>query len=124
MPPAGIFLRLDTLFVRVRDFERSRTWYETHLGFTVTFVDPQERLVIFDLGGTTSLTLWELKRGEALPPPGFAGPFPIFLSDDLIRDREHLQDQGVEVERMQSSGGVSFFGFFDPDGNRLEVCQA
>jgi catechol 2,3-dioxygenase-like lactoylglutathione lyase family enzyme len=123
MPPAGIFLRLDTLFLRVRDFERSRAWYEMHLGFTPTFIDPQERLVIFDLGGTISLTLWELKRDEALPLPGFAWPFPIFLSDDLVRARERLLDQGVKAEMIQNSSGVSFFGFFDPDGNRLEVCQ-
>ena len=51
--------------------------------------------MIFDPGGSTGLTLWELKRGEALPPTGFAGPFPIFLSDDLVRAREHLLDQGV-----------------------------
>jgi len=76
--------------------------------------------VIFDPGGSTGLTLWELKRGEALPPTGFAGPFPIFLSDDLVRAREHLLDQGVKVEMIQNSSGVSFF---DPDGNRLEVCQ-
>jgi catechol 2,3-dioxygenase-like lactoylglutathione lyase family enzyme len=123
MPPAGIFSRLDTLLLRVRDFERSRAWYENHLGFSPSYVDPQERLVVFELGGTTRLTLWELKRGEALPPPGFAGPFPIFLSDDLVRARERLLDQGVEVEMIQNSSGVSFFGFFDPDGNRLEVCQ-
>jgi catechol 2,3-dioxygenase-like lactoylglutathione lyase family enzyme len=122
MPAAGIFSRLDTLLLRVRDFERSRAWYETHLGFAPSFVDPQERLVIFELGGATSLTLSELKRGEVLPPPGFAGPFPIFLTDDIVQTREHLLDQGVEVEMIQQSSGVIFFGFFDPDGNRLEVC--
>ena len=34
-----------------------------------------------------------------------------------------LQDRGVNVETLQQSSGVSFFGFFDPDGNRLEVRQ-
>ncbi len=123
MASAGIFARLDTVLLRVRDFERSKSWYEQVLGFTAGFVDPQERLVVFDLGGQTSLTLWELKRGEALTPPGFACPFPIFLAADAIRAREHLLDRGVQVEMIQHSSGVSFFGFFDPDGNRLELCQ-
>lgn len=123
MAAAGIFARLDTVLLRVRDFERSKSWYETILGFSPSYVDPQERLVVFDLGGQTSLTLWELKRGEALAPPGFAGAFPIFLAADAVQAREHLLDRGVAVELIQQNSGVSFFGFFDPDGNRLEVCQ-
>ena len=109
--------------LRVRNIEHSKSWYETHLGFTTSYVDLQERLVVLGLGGQTSLTLWELKRGEALPPPGFAGAFPIFLTDDVAQTRQNLQERGVGVESIQDSSGVSFFGFFDPDGNRLEVCQ-
>jgi catechol 2,3-dioxygenase-like lactoylglutathione lyase family enzyme len=123
MAPAGIFSRLDSVVLRVRNTEHSQSWYETHLGFSTMYVDAQERLVVLDLGGRTSLTLWELKRGEALAPPGFAGAFPIFLVDDLVQMRQELQDRGVQVERIQQSGGVSYFGIFDPDGNRLEVCQ-
>lgn len=123
MAPAGIFSRLDSVVLRVRDLEHSKSWYESNLGFSTSYVDSQERLAVLDLGGRTNLTLWELKRGEALSPPGFANAFPIFLADDAVQTRQRLQDSGVKVETLQQSSGVSFFGFFDPDGNRLEVCQ-
>lgn len=120
---AGIFTRLDTVIVRVRDLDAARAWYEKTLGFVAGYFDRQERLVIFNVGGTTSLTLWQLKPGERLPLAGTASTFPIFGTDDARQTHRLLGSRAVSVDPIQEGGGVRFFTFRDLDGNRLEVCE-
>jgi catechol 2,3-dioxygenase-like lactoylglutathione lyase family enzyme len=119
----GIFSRLDTVLLRVRDFQVAKAWYDEKLGFTASYVSETEKLVVFDMGGTTSLTIWQLKPSEQLVTGGTNGTFPIFLADDAKSLRERMKSMNIEVEDIQESGGVLSYGFFDPDGNRLEVCQ-
>jgi catechol 2,3-dioxygenase-like lactoylglutathione lyase family enzyme len=120
---AGIFSRLDTVLLRVRDFQAAKAWYEEKLGFTASYVNETEKLAVFDTGGATSLTIWQLKPSERLVIGGIHGTFPIFLADDAKSSHERMESMNIEVEEIQESGGVLSFGFFDLDGNRLEVCQ-
>ena len=120
---SGIFTKLDTVLLRVRDLDASRAWYERTLGLLAVYVDLEEGLVIFGVGGTTSLTLWQLKPGEHLAPTGAAIPFPIFGSDDARQTHKLLSSRGVSVDPVQDGPGVRYFTFRDPDGNRLEVCE-
>ena len=123
MSNAGIFTRLDTVLLRVRDFQASKTWYEKTLGFVASYTSDENKLAVFDLGGTSSLTIWQLQPGEQLVAGGACATFPIFLAEDAKAVQQHMREQSIEVEDIQENGGVYSFGFFDPDGNRLEVCQ-
>jgi catechol 2,3-dioxygenase-like lactoylglutathione lyase family enzyme len=123
MSSAGIFTRLDTVLLRVRDFHTSKIWYEEKLGFVASYVSEEEKLAVFDLGGATSFTIWQLKPSEPLVAGGSNGTYPIFLADDAGLMHERMKAMNIDVDDIQKSGGVHSFGFFDPDGNRLEVCQ-
>lgn len=120
---AGVFQKLDTVLLRVRDINLAKAWYLEKLGFAQPYFDPEERLAVFDLGGTTSLTLWELKSGETLGPRAHARAFPIFAVADARKTWALLRDRGVDVEDMVDSGGVTYFTFRDLDENLLEACQ-
>jgi len=120
---AGVFRGLDTVLVRVRDIEVAKRWYVEKLGFAEPYFDPAERLAVFDLGGTTSLTLWELKPSEIPCSPDHAGTFPIFSVADARQIWTLLRDRGVDVGQVVDSGGVIYFTFHDVDGNLLEACQ-
>lgn len=120
---SGIFGGLDTVLLRVRNIEISKRWYEEKLGFADPYYDPSERLAVFDLGGTTSLTLWELKEGESLPPSNMARPFPIFSVSDALHVKSLLRERGVAVGEILQGGGVTYFTFRDLDDNLLEACQ-
>lgn len=120
---SGVFRGLDTVLVRVRDIYLAKTWYQEKLGFADPYFNPAERLAVFDLGGTTSLTLWELKSGETLAAPDQATPFPIFSVADAHQTWGILRDRGVAVGEVVQSGGVTSFTFRDLDGNLLEACQ-
>lgn len=122
-PNAGIFTRLDTVIVRVSNWETAFAWYQRTLGFVAGYVDRQEGLVILNVGGTTSLTLWQLKSGERLAAAGTASSFPIFGTDDAQETHRLLDSRGASVDPVQEGGGVRFFTFRDPDGNRLEACE-
>lgn len=120
---AGVFRGLDTVIVRVRDIGLAKRWYVEKLGFAEPYFDPGERLAVFDLGGTTSLTLWELKPGETVCPRDHATTFPIFAVADARETWVLLRDRGVNVGEVVDSGGVTYFTFKDLDDNLLEACQ-
>lgn len=124
MNKAEIFTRLDTVIVRVKYLAAARKWYEDKLGFRPSFADNNEKLVVFDVGGTTSLTIWQLKPGDKPAPAGTAGVFPIFLAENAGDARKTLSGRGVEVTAIREGGGIRWFRFHDLDGNPLEVCQS
>jgi catechol 2,3-dioxygenase-like lactoylglutathione lyase family enzyme len=120
---AGIFSRLDTVCLRVRDIQKSKAWYVEKLELSPVYVDDEAKLVVFDLGGTSSFTIYQLQDNEKSAPAGTAGTFPIFLSESAEQSHKLLRERGVETDPIQEGTGVRFFSFYDPDGNRLEACE-
>jgi GTP diphosphokinase / guanosine-3',5'-bis(diphosphate) 3'-diphosphatase len=114
---------IDTVLLRVQDLDAAAAWYETKLGLTRTFADPGERLVVYGVGGATSLTLWALRPGEVPAPAEAARPFPIFRVSDARAAWSRLRGRGVAVGELAAANGVTSFQFRDPDGNALEACQ-
>jgi catechol 2,3-dioxygenase-like lactoylglutathione lyase family enzyme len=123
MPDEPLFERIDTVILRVRDYEAAADWYADRLGLHAIHTDPVEGLVVLPFDGHT-LTLWQLKAGETLPPGGTCVPFPIFVTADVAALHAALQESDVAVDPLQDGGGVRSFTFWDLDGNRLEACQA
>jgi catechol 2,3-dioxygenase-like lactoylglutathione lyase family enzyme len=117
-----LFERIETIILRVRDYEAAADWYAASLGLRPAHTDPVEGLAVLPFDGHT-LTLWQLKAGETLPPQGTCVPFPILVAADVAMLHAELQDRGVLVDRIHEAGGVRFFSFWDLDGNRLEACQ-
>lgn len=120
---AGVFLRLDTVLFRVRDIGQAMAWYREKLGFAEPYFDAAERLAVFDLGGATSLTIWELQEEPEGQPEQRFTPFPIFAVEDARTTRQLLLERGVPVGEVIEGPGVLYFTFRDPDGNLLEACQ-
>ncbi|TVR96194.1 MAG: VOC family protein [Trueperaceae bacterium] len=120
---AGVFEGLDTVIIRVHDVDAAAAWYREKLELEASFEDPEARLVVFDLGGSTSVTLWQLARIDVPMVPGAATAYPVFSVVDVEHVWNTLRDRGVLVEPVVESGGVRWFQFRDLDGNRLEACQ-
>lgn len=114
---------LDTVVVRVADLEAAVAWYEQKLGLVRTDTDPARRRAVFDLGGTTSLTLWELTRADVPMVPGAATTRPVFAVDDVDAAWATLRERDVLVDPVTESDGGRWFQFRDLDGNRLDAWQ-
>lgn len=116
-----MFVRVDTVIVRVHDLRAAQQWYATMLGLSAAYVDEAEGLAVLALEGT-SLTLWQLRPGEGELARG-PGSYPILAVPDAAAAHAHLASRGVAVEAVQVGPGVRYFGFRDVDGNRLEACE-
>ena len=75
-PNKPVFNRVDTVILRVRDYEKAVEWYRDRLGLEPIHTDPDEGLAVLALGDT-SVTLWQLKADEPPSPPDASGCFPI-----------------------------------------------
>ncbi|GAX91210.1 VOC family protein [Effusibacillus lacus] len=121
---AGLFTRIDTVILRVKNIKKARKWYEEVLELTPTFVgDDDYPIVIYKVGGETPLTLYQLGYDEVLPAKRFSTTYPIFFVENIEEAHSKLHGRGVDVEAIQDDGTVQYFVFRDPDGNRMEACH-
>lgn len=118
--------KLSHVGIRVRDLDKSRTFYESALGFRqARTVDLGEtRLAFLEAEGSTI----ELVEKINTPyPEGAPGSIHLaFEVSDVRAEIRRLQSSGINLESgapIAFQGGFIFF-FKGPDGEVLELCQA
>lgn len=62
MKQEKLFGGIDTVIIRVSNIVDARDWYTQTLGLNLIWDDPGAKLVVFDTGGPTSLTLWQTEK--------------------------------------------------------------
>ena len=115
--------RVETLVLRVSDYATATDWYCDLLGCKMVFSDAEKGLAVIRFRYGTSLTLWQLPPGERPATAACTCPFPIIQATDAVRQRAFMARQGVRVSTMSEVPGLRSFSFWDPDGNRLEICE-
>lgn len=120
---AGLFAKVDTVVVRVRDIDQAKQWYQEVLELQVTSEQNTEYKIVMLAVGNVSLMLYELQAHEELAGRQFVTGHPIFFAEDIATAHARLTERGVEVDELQQDGGIQFFLFRDLDGNQLEVCH-
>jgi len=119
---AGIFQELHAAVVPVRDLEASGRWYRDVLGL-VPRKEVPGLLVVFGTGGDTNLCLYVPIEGERTPGDPGVGSFPNWRARDVEAVHTWLLARGVRCTPVQAGGGMKWFTFHDPDGNRFDVCE-
>lgn len=74
-----------------------------------------------DTGGPTSLTLWQTNAQILSSRDGSS--YPIFRTLSAEDTRSALVASGVVADPVITDHAVTYFRFYDPDGNVLEACQ-
>lgn len=120
-PKQHLIQGIDTVILRVSNIENAKNWYIEKLGFGLLYEDPASRLAVLDTYGPTSLTLWQ--TDYTLSVHRDTANYPILKTVQVEALRNELVHRGVETSEISYGDGVSFFQFFDPDGNVLEACQ-
>jgi catechol 2,3-dioxygenase-like lactoylglutathione lyase family enzyme len=112
---------IDTIIIRVSDIEISKKWYQEKLDLKPIWDDSNLKLVVFDTGGPTSLTLWQTEKVIQNNPD--TSTYPIFRTLNAKAANQELREKGIKVSEVIDDGFVNYFFFYDPDGNILEACQ-
>ncbi|MCM3718995.1 VOC family protein [Fictibacillus phosphorivorans] len=107
--------------IPVTNLQASITWYTECLGFQLKHSDG--KLAVIEL---SSGPLLILIQGD----PDSKGHFTIngkaefsigFTTSAINELYTYLKDQNVKVDDMQEDNGHSYFHFYDPSGNKLQV---
>ena len=119
----GIFTEVHAVVVPVSDMDESRKFFEGILGLTPRKILPEGFMTVYGTGGPTNICLYDaVSAGDK---PGYArqGCFANFRTDDIEATRRHLVSNKVKCSSIVAGDVLSFFTFYDPDGNRFDVCQ-
>lgn len=122
-PHAGIFDALNMVVMRVKDLRVSKAWYERVLELHVSEENAAGQTIVLDLGRGANLCLWQLGPDETLATAPTAAAFPNFRTGDVEGTHGKLEGLGVHVTPLRDTGGMKWFSFYDPDGNRIDVMQ-
>lgn len=117
---SNIFKRIDTVFVKVKNLEKSSEWYEMVMGFHLTWSDMAGGYVSFAVG-ETALTLVQIPEELELKVSE-SSTFNFYVSD-VSEAHEYLLEKGAEPSEITVDGNVKWFSFKDLEGNKLEVCS-
>ena len=112
---------IDTIIIRVSNYLLSKKWYEEKLGLVVIFEDHNSKLVAFETGSPTSLTIWQ--TNEKVKVFSERNSYPVFRTSDAEKLFVELSKKNVKIEPLIEAEGIKFFRFYDPDGNLMEVCE-
>ena len=120
-----MFKRIDTVFLPVRDIERSVEWYSRNFGLEVAWKVPAAASLRL---GETPLTLLKHRYpgSEEPPSPDFEFrpvteiPFNLY-TPDIAAAHRWLLEAGVEVSDIADRDGLHDFVVKDPDGNLFGV---
>jgi catechol 2,3-dioxygenase-like lactoylglutathione lyase family enzyme len=82
-------VRLDHLSLPVRDWQRARDWYRTHLGFEVEFEIPEGKTAAMRDSADLTVFLYE---GEVVNCPGISFTIQV---DDVEASYRKLSGAGI-----------------------------
>src|SRR5690554_84361 len=98
---------IDTVIIRLNDFESSKNWYLQKLGLMAVFEDSDMKLVVLDTKGPTSLTLWHTPQKVSINRE--QSSYPIFRTPDAEALRNELVARGVEAGELIRDQYVQYF---------------
>jgi catechol 2,3-dioxygenase-like lactoylglutathione lyase family enzyme len=109
----------------VHDLDKMRDFYERVIGLTVTDEDDEHGIVFFSAQPDVEHHEFVLQRGRTAPP-GSMLPRQIFWRVDSVETLQmyhhRCKGEGVPVQQEVTHGNAYGIYFFDPEGNRGEVC--
>jgi catechol-2,3-dioxygenase len=114
-----LFKRIDTVFLKVRDFDKAIQWYGEVLGLEVRWRHDEGGYAALNVG-ETPLTLVRMSPNDEAAQDGRIS-FNFYVPD-IHQAHQHLKDHGVDVGEIVDYGDVLSFNFSDLDGNQLGVC--
>jgi predicted enzyme related to lactoylglutathione lyase len=118
-----LFRGINVVSITVADLDRSRRFYRETLELGEPLYDlPEAGWIEFSTGRDGGGNLALVPAGPGWRPS--AGTTVVFDVEDCHAAVADLRERGVDCDDPQVFPGyVTFAGFRDPDGNRLQMCS-
>lgn len=117
--------KVSGIFIPVTDMKRSVEWYVRVFGLEMIDQSGMCTGLAFP-GEVTIVNLWKVNRPQPTQfdvEGGYKIPYYNFESFDIEYSHASLKEKGVEVMPIIDAGGIRFFDFMDPDGNRISIVE-
>lgn len=114
----SLVTKVETVFVRVCDLEKSLEWYQRVLGLSIKWKSEDRNAVAFSTGGETDITLVRESQVEKLSDNTFN-----FFVKDIITFQQQLKNEGIDVSEVKKWFNIEYISFKDLEGNFLEACH-
>lgn len=117
-----MFKGINVVFISVSDLDEARRFYRDVLGLGEPIYDlPDAGWIEFGTGASCGNLAVTKAEGEWKPSKGTT----VVLSvDDCRASWRELKQRGVRCEDPETFPGyVTFCSFYDPFGNRLQMCS-
>lgn len=118
----GVFERLESFVLFVRDVRASRAWFERAFGVSAGPVNDHSNLCVISIEGN-DLVLQQMRSGEHPPSIGTAAAYPSFRVADALALHHDLKAMGVQVGPFHDGAGRKTFTVRDLDDNRIDIVQ-
>lgn len=122
--------KVATIEIPVTNIQRSVYWYKEILQLHLLHHDENFGTAMLSLTSKGAPTLYLVEVEEMSPlafynqRTGITHSIIDFYTNDLKSYHKYLLDQGVDADPLEvKDGAPGGFGFRDPDGNRLSVCN-
>jgi glyoxylase I family protein len=110
--------------IPVFDLARAFAFYRDVLGIPLSRTPSYhpESIVFLDCGGSM---VHLIRYGDGVQRPGRRGVHWAFEVDDVDAAYARVVAAGGEIETVVSNrpDGTPYFFFYDPEGNRIELCK-
>jgi predicted enzyme related to lactoylglutathione lyase len=117
------FKRIEVISFDVSDWERAKKFYAETLEWPVAWADDAIGWIEYGYDGQTHIAI---NRHEGpLPAPAATGATPVLAVADAHKTLAALRAKGVRCDDViEIPGVVTYAGFYDPDGNRLQFATS
>jgi catechol 2,3-dioxygenase-like lactoylglutathione lyase family enzyme len=119
------FTKFDFMTVWVKEEARQTNidWYVNHLGLTIGWDSPGEKLTLLNFPNKQAMTLLAHYPEHVKLPDGEVKV--CLTTDDLQGTKSYLEDQNIQTTVIyRTPWGTDAFDFFDPQGTRFTATSS
>jgi catechol-2,3-dioxygenase len=117
---------VDGVFIPVQDLEKSVKWYQEVLELELLYREEEAAVLkVSDQSPVICLVRVTNHQPVKFPENNWdVSLFYNFKTYDIERTYKLLKERGVDISGIAEEEKLDYFGFRDPDGNKLGVCYS
>jgi len=119
----NLFKNINVCYVYVRNWEAAKKFYSELLGWPEAYSSDEVGWVEWGLPDQAHLAINRWDQDGEMPKGGT--PKVVLTTADAFKTTEALRAKGIRCDDViDIPGVVTYGGFYDPEGNRIEFASS